>query len=286
MIDVSTKGKGAIADKTDLRKFRFDMVFGASTLPDTFDISDKIQWVKDQGSSGSCGGQAFSYHMEVQSFIRDGVYTKLSARDLYAPVHLQPEGSRASDLLNQLANHGIAEENDIPSYMSNIAIPSEPPTESFMEYSQRSPDQDNRAMQYWTDSSYLTFDSRNPDKVKQAIYQGKGAVIAVLGNNPCWTTTNGEITVPAPNTTSWGHFIFLTGWQMRHGQLYFKFINSWGKDWGDNGFGYLPATYLQAGLGYNEWVVVEFPKDKYSGMMKLITMLKNAIELANKKLLK
>ncbi len=280
MIDVSTKGKGALPDKVDLRNYRLDMVFEATELPTEYDISDKIQWTKDQGSSGSCGGQAFSYYMEVLSFIRDGVYTKLSARDLYAPVHVTSGGSRASDLLNQLSNNGIALEEDVPSYENG-----NPPSEAFMErMTVRNQSLQAKAMQYWIDNKYLTFDSRSIDQVKQAIFKGNGAVMAVWGNNTCWTTPNGEIMVPGPGAATWGHFIYLTGWQIRNGQLYFKFKNSWGNEWGDNGFGYLPAKYLTAGFGQSEWTVVELPKDKYSGMIKVITLLKNLIDLIRQKL--
>lgn len=277
MLDISLKGKGAIKDKFDARNFRMDMVFGATSIPTEFDISDKVQWIKDQGSSGSCGGQAFSYHMEVLSYLRDGIYTKLSARDLYAPVHLNPEGSRAGDLLNQLANNGIAEE----SYMKSYANDGSPLNEFYMQVDRMRPntDIDNIAMQYWVDKTYLTFESNKPEEVKKAILRGNGAVLAVLGNNACWTSKDGIISIPAQGTANWGHFIFLTGWKIIKNELYFKFVNSWGKEWGDGGFGYLPSKYLEAGLGFNAWVVTEYPRGKYGWYMKQITILKNLIAL-------
>lgn len=280
MIDISTKGKGAIPDKLDLRDYRFDMVFGASSLPNEYDLSDKVGWDKDQGSSGSCGGQSFSYYMEILSYLRDGTYTKLSARDLYAYVHLQPEGSRASDLLKRLSNAGIAEEADITSYENG-----NPPSEQFMQSETgETPEISQKAMQYWTDQTYLSFNSKDPEQVKQAIWQGKGAVLALWGNNACWTTSNGEIAVPAQGTTNWGHFVFLVGWVYRNGKLFFKFKNSWGKDWGDNGFGYLPVEYLTQGFGQSEWIVTLLPKGQYTNMMKMITILKNLIQLIKEKL--
>lgn len=292
MINVATKGKGAIKDKRDLRNYRFDMVFGVSTLPTEFslrDIASKFK-VKDQGTSESCGGQAFAYHMQIKSYLRDNKVVELSAHDLYAPVHVQEGGSRASDLLSRLANNGIAEESDIPSYRFQSTSDGNPaiviaPDESFMQHIEvRTPEIDNRAMQYWINQTYLTFSSLNPEQVKQAIYQGKSAVIAILGNNICWISNSGIVEVPNKESVTWGHFLCLIGWKIINGVLHFEFINSWGEEWGDKGFGYLPTRYLTSGLGYNEWIVSELEKDKYSSMIKLITMLKNLIELLRQKL--
>lgn len=254
MIDITQKGKGAIQDQKDSRDYKFSANFGSEPLPLEFSIKQKIQNVNDQGSSSSCGGQAFGYHMEVNTFNRDNKFVDLSARSLYSAVYMPGGGSRARDLINWLITSGICLEADVPSYFKG-----QPPTEAYMINRSDITQQALEIAKNYIGATYLTFDSTNPEQVKQAIYQGNGAVIAVVGNNACWQTYNGEIQVPAQGTTNWGHFIFLTGWQLRKGKLYFEFVNSWGREWGDNGFGYLPADYLTAGFGYNEWVVIQKP---------------------------
>jgi hypothetical protein len=254
MVDVSEFGKGAIRDSIDKRDYKFTENFTAVALPDTFSVRDKIQTLRNQNGSGSCGGQAFGYHMETNTFLRDGKFTPLSSKSIYQPVFVSPEGSNARDLLNRIDSVGVCLESDVPSYDNG-----NPPSEAFMEDGSKITAAMLVTAKQYSGKTYLTFDSTDLSQVKQAIFQGNGAVIAVVGNNPCWTTSNGEITVPGVNTTTWGHFIFLTGWVVRNGERFFEFVNSWGKEWGDNGFGYLPEAYLTSGFGYNEWVVIENP---------------------------
>lgn len=275
MIDISTKGKGAIHDKTDLRDYRFDVVGAAVQTPPVFSLRDKIIAIKDQGATLSCGGQAFSYYAEVLTQLRDGKPTKLSAKDPYCNVFIPGQGSAARDLLGFLTNHGIATESNVPSY-DNGQVPSE----KFMEDTTQSsvPTTRQEAFQQLF-HNYVSFTSTNIDQVKQAIYTGNGAVICVGGNNPCWTTANGVLEVP--QTIDWHHFIYLIGWDDTKKQ--FEFVNSWGTDWGDKGFGWMPYGYLQAGWGSSEWTMIEVPAQQYSLMQKVITLLKNVIDLISKR---
>ena len=276
--DVSQFGKGAEKDKFDIRDHRLDLhitKFGAPALPAEYsvrNIADKTP-VKNQGSSLSCGGQAVSKYIQILTFLRDGLVDELSAKDVYQPVRMQGGGSAARDLIKRVMNSGVALEKDIPSYDNG-----QPPAEQFMATPMpRTPDAQQRAMQHWI-KNYMTYDSTDPEQVKQAIYQGSGAFIAVVGNNPCWTTPDGIIQVPAQGTTNWGHFFVLTGWKLINSQLYFEFVNSW-NGWGDHGYGYLPAQYLIQGFGYNEWTLVEAPAQLYNILTLLIMYLKNLIDL-------
>lgn len=273
MVNPADRGKGAIADKPDLRDYRLDVVGAAVLLPPIFSVRQYIKNIKDQGSSLSCGGQAFSYYAEVLTSIRDGAFTPLSAKDPYSNVYIPGLGSGARDLLKFLLGNGIALESDVPSY---------PNSEANLESIQASwmAGVRDRAFQQWF-SSYTTFSSTDINQVKQAIYQGNGAVIAVRGNNVGWTTANGVVTPPADIITTWGHFLLLTGFSDVTQQI--EFVNSWGTDWGDKGFGYMPYSYLQQGWGSSEWTLVELPAQQHALMIRVITIAKNLIDLLKRK---
>jgi C1A family cysteine protease len=41
-----------------------------------------------------------------------------------------------------------------------------------------------------------------------------------------------------------GHAILIVGYFQHNGMLYFVVRNSWGSDWGDKGYCYMPASYI------------------------------------------
>ena len=59
-----------------------------------------------------------------------------------------------------------------------------------------------------------------------------------------YTTSDGIVAYPADaNTCYGGHAICLVGWNPE--TRMFKFKNSWGTSWGENGYGYLPYNYIK-----------------------------------------
>ncbi len=65
--------------------------------------------------------------------------------------------------------------------------------------------------------------------------------------------------VPMPQTDEkvlGGHAVVAVGYKPIKGQLYFECRNSWGTDWGDAGYFWMPATYLTSNsLASDFWVV-------------------------------
>jgi C1A family cysteine protease len=65
--------------------------------------------------------------------------------------------------------------------------------------------------------------------------------------------------VPVPRDTDHsfgGHAITVVGWDPADGfgvaeGAYFKVKNSWGTEWGDGGYGYLPQAYVEQWSGDN-----------------------------------
>lgn len=64
---------------------------------------------------------------------------------------------------------------------------------------------------------------------------------------------NGMIPAPDNQTLSGAHSVVLAGYD--DGQQTFKFINSWGAAWGDDGYGYLPYSYFQERF-LEGWVLI------------------------------
>lgn len=58
---------------------------------------------------------------------------------------------------------------------------------------------------------------------------------------------SGLIPIPQKNEVCIGnHAVTVVGYSIE--QRVFKFMNSWGDEWGDKGFGYLPFYFFETGL--------------------------------------
>ena len=276
MIDIKTKGKGAIKEKFKLKhlfKHRLDthLKFHPEfkTAPiDYLDIAKQFP-VKDQGSSSSCGGQAFASALEVAKFIRDGEIVPLSAKDIYSNVFLPGGGSQASDLITRVENSGVAFENEIPSNLPDGSC-----TEQFMETIETENDQVQTDALNQIVLKSFSFDGNDINQVKQAIDTGV-CTCALLGNNACWTTTNGIVEVPT--TTDWGHFLHLVSYDDTTQLVCVK--NSWGSQAGQNGYYFIPYGYFSNNRVYGEWVLSLALSGYYMSLLqKIINLYQNIIQ--------
>ena len=91
---------------------------------------------------------------------------------------------------------------------------------------------------------YARVDDLSFEGLKKAIAVHGAILGGMRGDNEGWQNAY----VKPPKTPKWGHAIALIGYT----KDYIIFQNSWGKEWGDNGIGYLPANYLP----FEAWVVL------------------------------
>lgn len=80
---------------------------------------------------------------------------------------------------------------------------------------------------------------------------GHGPIMAGLSVDAAWdnaTATHGNIDTFQPNTVRGGHAVCVCGYTQ---QGRFIIRNSWNTTWGDKGFGYASAAYIQAAF-FNE----------------------------------
>jgi len=85
---------------------------------------------------------------------------------------------------------------------------------------------------------------RTLDELKNALTQQHRVQINVPITDEWYTTPNGKIEMPKPDTTrAESHSVHVVGFDDAQGCLTIE--NSWGSAWGDKGFGYIPQRYFE-----------------------------------------
>lgn len=110
-------------------------------------------------------------------------------------------------------------------------------------------------------------------EIQAAIMNCKAALIGIYVF-PCFYSPNekGEIIYnPKKDVENdGGHAVVITGWKTdKDGKLWWRVLNSWGKEWGDHGYCWLPEEYPWFDSAYvivdivNEYKFARYKKDYY-----------------------
>lgn len=247
---------GGIRDRFDSRDYQWHEVGNAIAPFDwskTYDVEEELSTalsipsfklpVKDQGLSGSCGGQSWANYGGALEAIATGSFEERSAKFIYAQTYVnQPGGGSAGrDNSELVKKQGWGLESLTSSYDQTFA-----PSEEFME---RAVDITDTARQIASKSRALSYLSINTsiDDVAQACKANHGAIIGIAGaNNGTWRSN--EPMPPKKGGTMWYHWLYVGKAGMYNGKKAIKVFNSWGSNVGDNGWQWLTEDYLNAPL--------------------------------------
>lgn len=248
------KGTGAIKDKKDKRDYKYQShVIAMGISPFDWDkgydveevIGKKIE-VKDQGSSGSCGGQAWAYYGQVL----DDDHDEKSAKFIYSHTFVKPAGSDGRTNCNYVIKNGWGVEKLTTSYENG-----KPPTEEFM---QRVSDITEEAYKQALTDKGLSYTNVNVniDDIAVAIRENKGCIVGITGeNNGTWLSK-----FPSPpdviDRNSWNHWIYVGKALIIDGKKYIGFINSWGDECGEKGWQYISEDYVKYPSVWSVWTMV------------------------------
>ncbi|HVP39025.1 MAG TPA: C1 family peptidase [Candidatus Saccharimonadales bacterium] len=213
-------------------------------LPPALDYSGAIKSVRDSGPEGSVVGLALATALEFQIAKETKRPEKVSARYIYYAARKvaggsleEDSGARIEDGLTALSRMGAVAEDVWPYKPGEYA--KEPP--AAVEKAERF---------HITDIRSLT----TLDDLKFALKQHGPVVAGISIHQSAMTkavSKTGVLPLPKPTErVVGGHAVVIVGYNDATRQL--KFVNSWGRDWGEHGFGYLPYDYVDKSL-FEAW---------------------------------
>jgi hypothetical protein len=266
-------GHGALPSIKDLRDKKWSKLAMAST---PFDwtagfVLPPITITKNQGTSGSCGGQSGSY----LTALFESAYNERSAKYLYSQIFYPPSGGTTMrDILNLIVKKGSAPESLVPSYQGG-----NPPSESFMEDVSLNANADASATAY--EGTGYAFVNPDIESYAQAIRDNGGAIMEIQAmNNGTWLSADPQ----PPTSAQWAHFLICTGALMRNGKKVIQVKNSWGNEVGENGYQYISEDYFKSGFILQGGVVYQKSnpiviQEKIGIIQQLIALLQKWINL-------
>ena len=268
-------GKGGLLSPYDIRDYWYTPApRGEIDWEKGFDIENKVGkiTIKNQGKSGSCGGQAWSYYGEVLEAIATKSYEPRSARWIYSHTFAPGGGSRGSDNCNFVVKYGFAKEDDATSYEKGKV-----PSESFME---TVPELTAVALDEAQTSKALSYlkVTTDIDTIANAILEHNGVIMAIYGqNNGTWHSAYPK----RPMGKVWCHWLYVGKFKMIDGKKYIGVINSWGDKIGEKGIQWIGEEYFASDFITEAWTLAWDYKPALNKvlMIKTIGLLKKLVGL-------
>lgn len=241
---------GWLADSRDHRDLKFApsrTLLSYFKLPSKIDLRDKFDFIYDQSNLGSCVANATGacYKFLNPTFDPSRLFIYYNARSLEETVSTD-SGCQIRDAIKSLARQGVCKEELDPYNTVQFAIT--PPFTAFTNAKL------HRIIRY--------------ERIERDLTQLK---LCLIGGNPfsfgisVYESFNGRwsnvkksmVIAPVPRRTEnllGGHALRCVGFDDTI--KCFIVANSWGTDWGDKGYFYLPYDYiLNSGLSSDFWVI-------------------------------
>lgn len=223
-------------------------------LPVTVDLRPQCPAVYDQGQLGSCTANAIAGAVQFDE-IRAGIaptwtpsrlFIYYNERALEGTIN-SDSGAQIRDGIKVIAKQGVCRESEWPYDISKFA--QTPPAAAYSDA-----DHDRIAAYQRLNQSLAQF--------KTCIASGFMFVFGFTVFSSFETAevrSTGIIPLPQPSESSiGGHAVGCVGYD--DGRSAFIIRNSWGADWGEAGYGFMPYAYmLDPGLAADFWTVQSAP---------------------------
>jgi C1A family cysteine protease len=245
----SERKYGWIPDSPDHRDHLFK-IRKPIELPPKTDLRDKLIPVFDQGSLGSCTGNAissayaFNMHKQVEDeiFVPSRLFIYYNEREIEGTIPYD-SGARIRNGIKSINRTGVCDEFKWPYDISMFAV--KPSPECYVQA------QRNKAVKY----ERLKNSER---ELKTCLALGFPFVFGFKVYESFQTNAvakNGMMPMPGKREkTVGGHAVTAVGYD--DSTKCFIVKNSWGGNWGDKGFFYMPYDYItDSDLCADFWVI-------------------------------
>jgi len=234
------------ADKLDPRDYKYQVT--AKTSPNIIDLRNYCSPIENQGSLGSCTGQAIAGAIELLNK-RSGNYKDISRLFIYYYERLilgtvnYDSGAYIRDGIKVTNHYGASLESLWPYDISKFKI--EPITEAKNDALNRKVNRYERISDFNGCIDALT--NGYPIIMGFNVYTSfMSAHVARTGN------------MPYPNTRRerllGGHAVLLVGYDKR--KKVFIARNSWGANWGHKGYFYMPFNVVtNTSMSSDYWII-------------------------------
>ncbi len=213
-------------------------------LPSSVDLSDSMPPVGDQGQQSSCVAWSTAYatksYQEYTERKSSGWKLKEQSGDpnysnIFSPAFIynqinggRDNGSLISDAMRVVVETGAAPWASMP-YDPN-------------DYLRRPPQSAINIASNYKAKEFLRVRQTDPTELKNQLSQGRPVVAGILVYENFMNLQGNQIYKEGIGKTYGGHAIAIVGYDDSRGA--FKFINSWSKQWGDQGYGYIDYRWF------------------------------------------
>ncbi|MGI8847338.1 MAG: C1 family peptidase [Candidatus Dormibacteria bacterium] len=252
---MTTARYGWIRDLPDHRDMHYaPRLATMGPLPERVDLRPHCPPVYDQGDLGSCTANALAGVIEYDeiralqqvTWTPSRLFIYYNERRLEGTVE-SDSGAQLRDGIKVVAKVGVCPEADWPYDVTRFAAA--PPAAIYREALR------DRVNNYMRLGQVLT-------QLRTCLVEGFPfvfgfSVFASMESEA--VQSSGRVPLPQPGDSMLGgHAVACVGYDNH--QASFIFRNSWGSDWGDDGYGHIPYAYLlDPGLAADFWTVRSAP---------------------------
>jgi C1A family cysteine protease len=272
-------GMGWLPDYPDFRDYtdqteEIQTVLGqggkrkVKTIPVSFDLREWCSPIEDQGNLGSCTAHAGAGIIEYYERKAFGRHIEASRLFLYKVTRnlMKMTGDTGAYLRTTMGSmllFGVPPEAYWPYSDDGKRFDLEPPAFCYAFA------QNYQALKYFRHDPAGVKGEEVLKRIKTYLSKGHPAMFGfTVYNSIEQAVSNGRIPFPAPKERiEGGHAVAAVGYddKMKIRNKYGKvettgaliIRNSWGKEWGERGYGWLPYEYVSRGLAEDFWSILK-----------------------------